>query len=212
MADFECAVVNGFVGTELALARAGACGRLRENQLPENVGEGCVADAPGFELRMEIGVEQPAVVAGDAERFVLALVGAVDEIEQPEQLVIEAGERVVGVESSVAQSLHQASERKFVEVTAVGTRAVRFDRQQTTALGVEDEKQAIEERERVAVNFGEVGFCQVIVFEIGKSSADIFKHAENELAKIAFEIALEPQRLLADFVQEAGAVLAALES
>jgi hypothetical protein len=66
LADFERAVVNGFVGAELALARAGACGRLRENQLPENVGEGCVADAPGFELRMEIGVEQSAVVAGKA--------------------------------------------------------------------------------------------------------------------------------------------------
>jgi len=75
LADFERAIVNGFVGAELALARAGACGRLSENQLPENIGERCIADAPGFELRMEIGVEQPAVVAGDAERFVLALVG-----------------------------------------------------------------------------------------------------------------------------------------
>jgi hypothetical protein len=32
---------------------------------------------------MQIGVEQPTVIAGDAERFILALVRAVDQVEQP---------------------------------------------------------------------------------------------------------------------------------
>src|SRR5205085_12457400 len=107
------------VSAELALTGTGSSGGLGEDQLAEDIGERSVTDAPGFQFRMKVGIEETAVIACDTEGLILADVGAVDQVEQLQKLFIEPGECVVGLKRSVAKALGQASKREFVEVLAI---------------------------------------------------------------------------------------------
>src|SRR5207253_6223610 len=61
--DLKGAVINRFVGAQLALTRARASRWLGEYQLAQNIRKRSIAHTPGFEFGMKIGIEKPAVVA-----------------------------------------------------------------------------------------------------------------------------------------------------
>ena len=69
------------------------------------VGQVFVADAPVVEFLVQHVIEQPAVVARHIEGAILLGVGAVDEMEEFQQVAVEFTERIVAIARTVAVSM-----------------------------------------------------------------------------------------------------------
>ncbi|MGD0536586.1 MAG: hypothetical protein ABSC03_02950 [Verrucomicrobiota bacterium] len=114
--DFKQAVVNRLVSKNLLLARGASCGRLRENELAQDVGERLVTDTPCFNSRMQLRIEQPAIVPGDFTLLVLLRLVAVNQPEQLDQILVKLREGPAGETVFVAQRFDEPGERKLFAV------------------------------------------------------------------------------------------------
>src|SRR5882724_3233672 len=128
---------------------------------------------------------------------------AVDKVKESVQFIPEGGKSVVRVKCVVTQSFDKTSERKLVEITAIGSRPVRLYWQQSTAFRVQDKQQSVEESERVAVDVRKVGLAQMVIPKIHECRAGIFEYAEDAPAQVRLQVSLETERLLPHAVEKA---------
>src|SRR6266581_3064198 len=144
----QIAEVHGF-DRERGLLRVG---QRIEQQATEHVCQHRVAHAPLFQSEKLVGVKQPTVVAGNRVFLVFLFVRAVDEVAKLLDVLVEPRSSTAVELGKVLQRIDETSEREiFVEFPRPG-----FDRQQAAALGVKDEKQAIEENQTVLVELAPV--------------------------------------------------------
>jgi hypothetical protein len=72
----------------LPCALAGPSG---ENEVPQDIGEGLVADAPSFQEGVNLAVEESAVIEGHAASCIRSGAVSINEMEEFAELVIKVG-------------------------------------------------------------------------------------------------------------------------
>src|SRR5439155_1771401 len=101
-----------------------------EEQTTEDIGQDSVAAAPLFEVGMASRIKQAAVVARDLVFGVFLFLGAVDEVAELLDVLVETSARSAVEFGKVLQRADQAGQRKLFKVFA----RLGFDRQQGTAI------------------------------------------------------------------------------
>jgi hypothetical protein len=148
----------------------------------DGLDEGLVADLFLLQEGVLLGVEEAAVVAGDAEGAVELGVVAVDDVEEGVQLApVEGGARRRG-EFEIGDLLLDAAE------AVVGAVLVVVEGEEPAALAVEDEEEAVEEVEAVVVDVPQVLWAQFVRRQVEEALHEALQRPVDVVLQVLLEL------------------------
>src|SRR5438067_1654543 len=131
---------------------------------------------------MALRREESTVVARHGILDVFLFVGAVDEMAQLADVLVEPRARAAVVFGEIFQWCDEPRQREFLIVSA----RLWLDGQKRTAFGVENKKQPVEKNQAGIVKLRQVGVGDLVFRALSETVGEDFDDGEDALAQVFF--------------------------